>query len=1487
MKNIFAIIALTVWYLPCIAQVNTAISAPLDLNRIEQLQMEYNGKIDAAFTAMKAVQDAGRYIKSLSDLFGNGEITLPVGIKNGDYELIIQKILYDEKTEKKQISATCAFRFKDTGQKVAFEGSADIQGKNGLGTHGELALIAPVRRNIGNASAIVLHEGSRVRFGCDGVEDFATKLTWIVTSPDVIPVDNRGTVVNTPISATVETCFQDFDNYTLSLNIDRSFMFKGLKDIFFTIKGATLDQSDTETSAMTVFPEGYLSASEEFNLWKGVAFSELSLHLPAIFKSPNDGERMTLSMKNALFDENGFTARLSATDVLNSALLDPETWSISVNDFSLGFLKNQIVAAGFGGEINIPPFGRHSLRPYMAEYNHASEEFIFTAGIVGKFDFPALRSSLELYETSTLSIAFRDADIYPVIDASGLLTVNAPVNEKDSTKKFSVPDIPFEHLKISRDAPYVSIGAIGLGGSLRTPKVAGFELLISHIQSFNNGAGSGLSFDADVTLTDMFGGDTKILLYGDYAHWKFNKVGVERINVDFKSKAFSIAGGVWFKNGDPLYGDGFRGDIQLDLLGKFKLDAIAVFGKKDDYRYFLTDVFLELPPTPGLPIPPALTFYGFGGGLYRRMQQTSTSYDTDFGKSLSGINYIPDKTVGMGLMASTKFCLISGENTMNAKVGFEIQFNSSGGMNFVQFRGDVAVMDIPGKWGKMSDNIAKKMEAFEAEGKVMRAADKTDLKEPENKESGFLTASLNMKYDVINSTFSADLAAYLNAGVITGAGANNKLGWASAFFSPTKWYTYMGTPTDRMGVNVLGFVKLDSYFMLGADIPGLPLPPEKVLRNLSVEKQNQLKREASSLALAKGVAFGAGLSVDFKAKLPPFYAGFGVGLGSEFVLRDLRGRTCSNYSGTPGINGWYADVQAWAWIEAAIGIEAKIFRKTRQFNILDLSVAALLQGAGPNPMYFAGAVGGQFSVLGGLIKGKCSFDFEMGEKCILSNGSPFGEEIIAQLTPANAEKDVNVFVAPQAVFNIPVGVAMAVDDEDVRSTYMVTLEEFSVKYKDSATPIEGRPKLSNDGTVYMFDPEEPFESQKEMVVYAKVAFKKKNGNNWQYVTGDDGKPVFEDKTETFTSGDRPKYILPEHVKCSYPAARQYNYYPDEYKAGYIQVTENYEYLFTSDKPEGYKQLLRVSDLTGDAREIAFTHKANAAGSDIRFEIDFSLANIPLAGNRIHRLAIVNVPEKTSDIKQNITEYTTAAANAEEVSITKQQAQGNLEQLEEKEIYSLHFKTSIYKTFAEKMATFDTKGEGWRNSVEPFVHHIKANLRGAELFDKYEIQWNENTLPLVRFDAQIDQTNWYDNSFYKNMYQTSTAYRQGMVDNRKGIDMRSFGEPPAAAVLIEAGDERQVTDTEIATGAPAGYNFQSVFTYALPYWCARDFFYMKNTLGEKQLRGGGVTASEEALMANDFPSMVTRGSYPVRVKYVLPGKEIETSAVDIEMYCPVE
>jgi hypothetical protein len=608
------------------------------------------------------------------------------------------------------------------------------------------------------------------------------------------------------------------------------------------------------------------------------------------------------------------------------------------------------------------------------------------------------------------------------------------------------------------------------------------------------------------------------------------------------------------------------------------------------------------------------------------------------------------------------------------------------------------------------------------------------------------------------------------------------------------------------------------------------------------------------------------------------------------MLKHLgEGVYCENRTGTVGINGWYAEAQAWAWVEADIGMEAKMFGSTNRFSILDISASALLKGAGPNPMYLTGAVGGSFDLMGGLVSGHCDFDFEIGDECRLKGASVFSEQIIAQLTPANGDKDVNVFTAPQAVFNIPIGLEMEIEEGNGEKVmYKVTLEKFDVYYKDTKAKIQGHQEMSTDALVCALDPSEPFESNKEIVVYAKVGFKRRVNGHWGYVT-ENGKPVYEEKSESFLSGERPKIIMPEHVKYSYPMPRQYNFYSDEHETGYILVSENYAYLFSSEKPEGFDQVVRVSDKNGSSWEVPFTYETKSAENDIRLEIDFPMAEMAYANNDIYKVALVNVPKDNSfDVKGNVSSVSSTMDGQDSISVTTQEAEGAIQNLQEKEIYAHHFRTSKYNTFDDKIAQFDPRHSGSRAYVSPYVHHIKANIADDEYFDKYEMQWQDGDLPAVRFEAQLDDTKWFKKSFLKDMYASHNG--ASIQDERDAFDPKfeKYGFPPVGAVEVQNPiSDRLLDDDEMKTGVPTGTFAYGNFTYSLPYYCARDFWFIKEEIAKKVTAGKSISSHEAEILARDFPPVVEKGSYPLKIMYVLPGKNIATSTIDIEMYNPVD
>jgi hypothetical protein len=834
-------------------------------------------------------------------------------------------------------------------------------------------------------------------------------------------------------------------------------------------------------------------------------------------------------------------------------------------------------------------------------------------------------------------------------------------------------------------------------------------------------------------------------------------------------------------------------------------------------------------------------------------------------------------------MASTKFALQASENALKAKVGFEMQFNNRGGLNFVQLRGDVEFMDWADKFGSMADNVSKyvnKAQSIMDKGTgTLKKADRSELTAtmPETKSEAAMSAKILMEYDNINDYFNADLSVYLNAaGVLKGVGQNDRLGWANAYFAKDDWHIYVGTPSDRFGIEVLKLAKVDGYFMFGNGIPGLPLPPPQVLQHLTQDKIDRLnKRNEQQFGAGKGIAFGAGLHVGFDASFLIFYAKMKLGLGTEFMLTHLNGATCKGIDGTPGINGWFAQGQAWAYVEAAMGLQVKMFGKQQRFPIFDVGVGALLEAKGPKPMYFAGAVGGRYSILGGLIKGTCNFEFEIGDECIPVGDSPFGEDVIAQLTPAGGSSDVNVFTSPQVVFNIPIEVAMDIDEEDGRKgTYRAHLEELRLNYKGGAS-IAYTKEINDESTVCMLVTAEPFESQKEIEVYAKVSFQERKNNNWETVKNADGSVAIEEKRTSFKSGDRPKEIMPEHVIYSYPLSRQYNYYPKEYASGYLLVSENYSYLFSNEKPEGFNQKIRISTANGHKVEKDFTYTTNSSVEGVKLEINFPLNNMGIENDRIYHLSVVNIPvadnvSMTSNISETVSQM--EGAGEGEVEITHREAEGSVETLSEKLIYTLAFKSSRFGTFAEKMRSFDKQSEGWRYPVDAFVHDVNLNLREQELFDAYEIGSGGGNIKLVKLTAQTNNTPWYNQTLYNGMYQSQT-YLQVPSDK---ISIMQLQAP-----------NKLLSDDELKVNVVSGYGTEGVMKYHLSNYCAQDMYKAKENIGRRFMNGQNITAQEKTILDRDFPPEVFKGNYPVSASYILPGKNITTSTVSINIYNPIE
>ncbi len=531
---------------------------------------------------------------------------------------------------------------------------------------------------------------------------------------------------------------------------------------------------------------------------------------------------------------------------------------------------------------------------------------------------------------------------------------------------------------------------------------------------------------------------------------------------------------------------------------------------------------------------------------------------------------------------------------------------------------------------------------------------------------------------------------------------------------------------------------------------------------------------------------------------------------------------------------------------------------------MDAAAAAVLQGAGPNPFYFTGLVGCKYSVLGGLFKGTCSLNFEIGEPCKVVKGKELlDQSIIASMTPADGSDTVNVFVSPQVLLNIDCKNQMPIEIDGVKNTYKVFVDSLKLVNFATKQEVKGSMDISSDGLIISFNPDEALESTTKFVLMAQVSFRQRVGNDWIVAKDSEGTEYVERMETKFTSGKRPDHILPQHLICSYPLDKMYNFYPKETNTGYICLSENYSYLF--DKvPEGYEQKLRFSTLDGKSQTSDFEHFKSKEVTNEKYELSFDLSKFAFDNQNIYKLEIVNIPKRIAVQNENVTTgYTVVNGD----SIRQIAAEGDFNQLETKQICEINFRVSKYNTLKEKLAVVKLSGTAVVYGESATLKNMEVNLITDDYFDGFECQTYYNDTSLLRMNANLNQTDWYRKSIYSKMY---AAYSKKDIGND-----RVHSTPPADALDIFNPDycnHWNLKDSEIQANFASGLNQTGNYGYYVVFYCHDDIMKLREKIAEKRDKHLTLNGLETEILNYSTPPQYEKGKYPYTLSYHLPGKE---------------
>lgn len=1456
--------------------------------------------IDLARSVMDKVRSAQNFITHLDEA---SKVELPVGISRTisgiSYDIAIHAIRL--KPAYAEIDVFMEFKASQNDQTLTFMGrNIKFTKKGGIVGDAKLELIGDYAINFsGDKIQIILKgggagEGTYAVMDCDGFRELALDASVKFSRDLIVPESSDGTRVQGNVVTRFRTVMTDWNDLVVQVDLP-AFQVQGLNGVGFAVQDAVLDFSDLRNAPAVVFPKDYQSNQllpENLNLWRGFYLRELSVSLPPEFEKKGNSGRTPFAAENVLMDNRGITGDFSGANLITLTEGDMNGWAFSVDSLKISLQANQLVNAGFSGGIVIPVGKEEKPFEYAALINTGGN-YLFHVSPATEMEFPLWGASeVEIYEASYLDVALRNGKFLPKANLHGRMAVHAKLSE--GGQGIELADISFENLAIQSVKPFIQVGNFSFGSEALQQKMAGFPISIQDIGLKNiTDTQVGLDFTLKLNLVGEnsggFAADAGLTMVanmdatGGTQRWRYKEINVRDIGVDIDGGAFKINGQLAFYRNDVTYGDGFNGNVKAEFTPGLKVTATAIFGNVSEMRYWYADAMVNFPS--GIPVFTGVAIYGFGGGAYQGMKMDNQGGGSALGKTASGIVYVPDTKAGLGLKAIVSLGSHPKPEAFNADVTFEISFFKGGGVRHIAFGGngylvtpglDINLDKLKTATGKMAA-VVKKAETTISDksmGLLKSGGSENSMTEifgevgDKAGEKGQISAKVMIDYDFENRVLHGNFEVFINVagGIIKGVGAGGRAGWAVLHFAPKEWYVYVGTPDDRIGISVgIGSIRANatSYFMVGTKILGSPPPPPEVSRILRMNPADlDYMGDLNAIGTGGGFAFGAALSVSTgDLSFLMFYARLDAGAGFDIMLKDYGDLRCKGSSSPIGINGWYANGQAYAYFEGAIGIRVKVFGRRKSVKILELGAAAILQAKLPNPFWMRGIVGGYFSVLGGLVKGNCKFQVTLGKDCeIVTDPNAVLDDIqvIAEITPSNGETEVNVFNTPQVVFNMPVNKNFVlIDDAGVKRTFRIKLDHLNIMADRVKLP--GSNEWNDNGDVLVFNSYEILPPKKQIVVSAQVSFEEQKNGNWVAVT-DGGQRVTEKMEQAFTTGVAPDYIPPENIEYSYPIAGQANFYRDETNEGYIKLKVGQAYLFSPGAE--WKQQGRFSG--SGQQQTWFDFKYNTSAKTVSFSIPGGL-QIGTA----YTVELLNVPaQQAGAIDRNVTELSSkvqTGGQTLDTEIRTKQAEGAIETLEEKAIFATHIRTSRFSTLSAKMDAL-TYSKTFYWETDNGVVKMYYIITGDEMFDKFE------TDPVlfdatVQFEALLNNA-WYQEKMKPLLYENYPLAGQVGVYRRDG---NVLGIPPVRAIYFLKSSDAQVDpkapESPVDFGSSA--NLQSFFAVEV----GNDYLDMRARAAYLSLT---VDSPElNRLLASRFP-FPSPGDYQFKVKYVLPGTKKVTS-----------
>lgn len=1283
----------------------------------------------------------------------------------------------------------------------------------------------------------------------------------------------------------------------------------------FFVNNAVLDLSDLRNDPSVKFPQyylkhGYLIAGEES--WRGLFVESLEISLPQEFKiSKNPNKPITLAADLLLIDQYGVSGKFSANNVFpieEGVTAEERAWAYSLDRIGVDLAASRIIGANLEGKIRLPIQKLDKKGKALLGYKGVitEEEYLLSTTLQDHIPFDIFSARATIYAGSSIELKVKNRKFYPKAILSGRLSIAANQKEGNTNKNFSPKDkttvdfkgIKFQELVLQTESPFISAKYFGTEGDLT---LANFPVSIHEIAMHSTEYDAGLFIGLTVGLQDKgFAASGTIGIHGEITQekyrqqWRYKGFSLSHLELNkVDINIATISGSLELMDDDPLYGKGFKAHLNAEInsLSNLTVNVNAIFGRST-FRYWGFEGTINKKPSE---VPPTslITITGFTGGAFYRMRPNRDITNHPKYKD-AAFTLTPDKSVGLALRAAV-IGAVKDERVASVMAGFSISTNPNGGIANIGFFGEAYIMsDLTAVVPKPMVTLQKQFQKIINNDRFINElsnnprlkgvldVSKVDEIYPTSitvKNNDInnppITAKMLMNYDFNNKVFHASLDVYVNTpgGFIRGVGNQGRAGWAVLHIEPKEWYLHIGTPTDMIGLRVgIGsfYVQSGGYFMVGNRIPGSPPPPVEVANILGVQlKDLDYMRDLNALGDGKGFAFGTHLKFDTGDMTALIlYARFQAGIGADIMLKNYGEAKCTNRGGKHiGINGWYANGQAYAYLQGELGIKIKLFFIRKKIPIIKAGAATLLQVKAPNPFWLRGYLGGYYELLGGLIKGRFRFKLEFGEECKLENSSVLGGmKIITDVTPKKQDDNVDVFAIPQATFAFKVNEPIVIPEDDGDHTYKILIDKFTV-IDEQGKEIKGKIEYGKVSDIANFISDDILPPNKKLKAIVEVSFMEKKNGLFQTMVVD-GKKATEREERDFTTGTAPSTIPLTNILYAYPVVDQQNYYIKESDKGYIKLRRGQDYLF--DDPN-WRTLIQFESEKGKLSDTSFDYDGTEntihfATPSLNKQEKYTL-NI-IAKNNITKGNTNTFNQEKLNASNTNVEHTSNEVNSSISSnINKKEAQ---ELSKDGEIVrlSFSFRTSKYNSMARKIDAlrFNTV----RNDISTGLVFLKNYISTDEYFDETELIGSNYTdnKPLINVTALMDDT--FAHKF------KSLFYNDYPIDNitlnRAEDEENNVGIPPIKAIPIQSSYLTLVREQPEHSLLKNTFPYQ----YDLFRYYMKDWYELVSKAANKYIN---TTASERPIKINEILSssfgIIPPGKYKANFQYIMPGEKIGT------------